>query len=113
METKTPHRVYEHPDGRRTIIKMGFCWPAFFFGPLWAWRKGMGGLGFVLLAVGLLLQSMPLLFIESIGEAGILVYPLVTVGVLTWIGGQGNGWLRRSAVNRGYKLVSSSPPTPS
>ena len=112
METNTTHSVYEHPDGRRQIIKMGFSWPAFFFGPFWAWRKGMGGLGFALLAVGLLLQSMPLLFIESIGEAGIVVYPFVTVVVVTWIGRQGNTWLRRRAVNRGFKLVSSSPPTP-
>ncbi len=120
METNTKHSVYEHPDGRREIIKEGFSWPAFFFGPLWAWRKGMGSLGFALLAVGLFLQSMPLLFIDSIGEAGFLVYPLVTVVVLTWIGGQGNAWLRKRALNRGFKPVSvsaragvaSSPPPP-
>ncbi len=109
METNTSHSVYEHPDGRRQIIKNGFSWPAFFFGPLWAWRKGMGGLGFVLLAVALLLQSMPLLFIDSIGEAGIVVYPVVTVAVVTWIGGQGNAWLRKSALDRGFRQVPSSP----
>ena len=109
METNTTHSVYEHPDGRRQIIKNGFSWPAFFFGPLWAWRKGMGGLGLVLLAVALLLQSMPLLFIESIGEAGIVVYPVVTVAVVTWIGGQGNAWLRKRALDRGFKRVPGSP----
>ena len=120
METNTKHSVYEHPDGRREIIKEGFSWPAFFFGPLWAWRKGMGVLGFALLAVGLFLQSMPLLFIDSIGEAGVLVYPFVMVIVLTWIGGQGNAWLRKDALNRGFKPASvsarteavSSPPAP-
>jgi len=110
VEPSTTHSVYEHADGRRETIKNGFSWPAFLFGPLWAWRKGMGSLGFVLLAVALLLQSMPLLFIESIGEAGIVLYPLVTVSVVTWIGGQGNAWLRKSVLDRGFKLVSSSPP---
>ena len=109
MEVNATHSVYEHADGRREVIKNGFSWPAFFFGPLWAWRKGMGSLGFVLLAVALLLQTMPLLFIESIGEAGIVLYPLVTVSVVTWIGGQGNAWLRKSALNRGFKRVPGSP----
>ena len=51
METNTTHSVYEHPDGRREIIKMGFCWPAFFFGPLWAWKRGMVVLGFLWLVL--------------------------------------------------------------
>ena len=108
METNTTHNVYEHPDGRRVIIKMGFCWPAFFFGPLWAWRRGMVVLGFLLLA---LLQLIPLLFAGLIGEAGIVVDLLITVGVLICIGGQGNAWLRRSALNRGFELVPTSPLT--
>ena len=109
METNTTHSVYEHPDGRREIIKMGFCWLAFCFGPLWAWRRGMVVLGFLSLA---LLQLIPLLFAGLIGEAGIVVDLLITVSMLIWMGGQGNAWLRRSALNRGFKLVSSSPPTP-
>ena len=29
-------RIYMHPDRPRPIaIKVGFCWPAFFIGPLW------------------------------------------------------------------------------
>ena len=80
---------------------MGFCWPAFFFGPLWAWRKGMVVLGFLLLA---LLQLAPLLLVEIVGDVGIVVDLIVTVGILTVIGGQGNAWLRRSMLNRGFKL---------
>ncbi len=66
-------------------------------------------LGFLLLA---LLQLIPLLFAGLIGEAGIVVDLLITVSMLIWMGGQGNAWLRRSALNRGFNLVSSSPPTP-
>lgn len=113
METHTTHSVYAHSDGRREIIKNGFSWPAFIFGPLWAWRRGMVLLGFGLLALELSIQLIPVLFIDFLAEAGIVVDLIVTVGVLTWIGGQGNAWLRRSVLSRGYTLVSGSPPTES
>ena len=108
METSTTHSVYAHPDGRREIIKNGFSWPAFIFGPLWAWRKGMVLLGFGLLALELSLQLIPVIFNNLAVEAGILVDLVVSVSVLTWIGSQGNAWLRRSVLNRGFTLVSAS-----
>ena len=110
METSTTHSVYEHPDGRREIIKNGFSWPAFVFGPLWAWRRGMFLLGFALLALELSLQLIPEIFIDFMAEAGIVVHLVLTVGVLIWIGAQGNAWLRRSVLNRGFTLVSASAP---
>ena len=110
METSTTHSVYEHPDGRREIIKNGFSWPAFVFGPLWAWRRGMFLLGFALLALELSLQLIPEIFIDFLAEAGIVVHLVLTVGVLIWIGAQGNAWLRRSVLNRGFTLVSASAP---
>ncbi len=110
METSTTHNVYAHPDGRREIIKNGFSWPAFIFGPLWAWRRGMVLLGFALLALELSLQLIPMIFSDFVAEAGILVDLIVTISVLTWIGGQGNAWLRRSVLNRGFTLISESAP---
>ena len=62
METSTTHSVYVHPDGRREIIKNGFSWPAFIFGPLWAWRRRMVLLGFSLLALELSFQLIALIF---------------------------------------------------
>lgn len=108
MQANTTHGVYEHPEGRREIIKSGFSWPAFFFGPLWAWRQGMIRLGFGLLALVLLLQLTPLLFIEFLGESAILVDLLVSIGVLTWIDRQGNAWIRTSVLKNGFKLVPAS-----
>ena len=111
METNASHSIYAHPDGRRETIKNGFSWPAFIFGPLWAWRKGMVLLGLGLLALELSLQLIPLIFGDFTTEAGILADLIVTVGVLTWIGSQGNAWLRRRVLNRGFTLVSASAPT--
>lgn len=108
VETHTRRSVYEHPDGRREIIKNGFSWPAFIFGPLWAWRGGMFYLGFALLALQLSLELLPLVLIEVLGEAGILFELLALVGVLIWIGSQGNEWRRKHVLSRGFKLVSAS-----
>ena len=65
-------------------------------------------LGFGLLALELSLQLIPVLFIDFMAEAGILVNLVVSVSVLIWIGSQGNAWLRSSVLNRGYTLVSAS-----
>ena len=67
-------------------------------------------LGVGLLALVLSLQLIPLVFNNLAVEAGILVDLVVSVSVLTWIGSQGNAWLRRSVLNRGFTLVSASTP---
>ncbi len=109
MPTNRTHSVYTHPDGRREIIKHGFSWPAFIFGPLWAWRRGMVSLGFGLLGIHLSLQMIPMIFIDFMMEGGILLDLIVSLSVLAWIGGRGNTWLRKSVLTRGFTLVQ--PPT--
>jgi len=37
------------PDGDAVLIREGFCWPAFLFGPLWALWHGMWRTAIVLL----------------------------------------------------------------
>ena len=105
----TSHTVYEHADGRRETIKNGFSWPAFVFGPLWAWRTGMFSLGFALLAVYVGLQLIPVILIDLLGGAGTLVDFLITMVVLIWIGSRANEWRRKSALDRGFRPVSPSP----
>jgi hypothetical protein len=107
VEDHTKHSVYTHPDGRREVIKHGFSWPAFILGPLWAWRKGMVSLGFGLLGIHLSLQMLPVIFLDFMAEGGILLDLIVSLGVLIWIGGQGNTWLRKSALSRGFTLVQA------
>ena len=108
MDVKTTRGVYEHPDGRRKIIKVGFSWPAFCFGPFWAWRNGMIVLGFALFA---LLQVIPLALVGFAGDGGLMFDLVITVIILAVIGDQGNAWLRRSVLHRGFKLVSESTPS--
>ena len=103
VATNTGSHIYEHPDGRREIIRDGFSWSAFLFGPLWAWRRGMVSLGFVLLGLHLGLQLIPVLFIDLFGEAGIAVDLFFSVAVLVWIGTRGNEWSRQSVLDRGFR----------
>ena len=82
MRIYTIHRrsrgVLEEPDIR--AVKEGFCWPALFFGPLWAawrgdWAVAAGLLAVVAAAVALgefLWLSLPLLLLAafSVGFEG-------------------------------------------
>ncbi len=68
----------------------------------------MSSLGFALLVLWLSLQFIPLVFLEIIGEAGIGFDLFISVGVLAWIGSQGNAWLRKDALSRGFKPAPTS-----
>ncbi len=64
--------LLEEPDIR--AIKDGFCWPALFFGPLWAAWRGDWGIAAMLLAAlaaaailpGALWLSLPLLLLVAL-----------------------------------------------
>lgn len=58
--------VYQHPKtGKYTAMKQGFCWPAFFLVPLWAFSRRLyllgffaGGLFFLLLLAEVVASSI-------------------------------------------------------
>ena len=100
--------IYVHSDGRQESIKNGFSWPAFFFGAIWAWTKGMVGVGFALLGLAIILRITPFILVDLLGEAGVYVDFLLSVAVLIWVGLNGNKWRRQSMPQRGYKLESTN-----
>ncbi len=69
------------PDYGATAIKEGFCWPAFFFGPLWAlWhRMWFAALG---LLAGLVLVKI---VVDLIGADPVST-GAITLGVMTLVG---------------------------
>jgi len=95
-------------------VKNGFSWPALFFGPIWAWVKGMVGVGFGLLGLAI--------FVNVIGKilqfgthrsapiVGLFFDWLITLGVAIWIGSSGNKWRKSSLEKEGYKLVQANAP---
>ena len=97
-------QVYEHPTLGTNAVKIGFCWPAFFFGIIWMAVSRLWG--WALLWVGLYLL-LALLEGGAGEDAGMF---LIFVGYLVlWLvpGFQGNAWRARDLLRRGFELQSA------
>lgn len=94
------------PDRDAILVKEGFCWPAFFFGPFWAlWHRmwfAFIGLLSVLIALGVA---------EALLRLDPMTYSAVMFGVATIIGFCGNDWRRNALTVRGWKMegLSAAP----
>lgn len=102
------YNVYRKSDGTWETIKNGFSWPAMLFGAFWAWSKGLVGIGFALLALSIFLRFTPMLFATILGQAGIVLDLLISLGVIIWVGLNGNEWRKRSMGKRRFELVARS-----
>lgn len=92
------YRIFEHPAGNIEAVKLGWSWPAFFFGFLWALAKKMWWLGGCIFAAFFLAESLD----ASVDEA---LDGLITVAalVLAFIFGlNGNRWRENNLQSRGY-----------
>ena len=108
----------EAGDGDRLAsVKSGFCWPAFFFGPLWAWSKGLVAIGFGLLLIALIFNYVGYELPREVGLSGAYAVILVSFGWAAWVGFSANNWVRRALERQGYKKMdpdagnSQSQPT--
>lgn len=86
------------PDRDAVLVKEGFSWPAFFFGPLWALYHRMW-----FTALGLFALSILIGVAKSILHPDPLTDTAITLGVMTLIGGGGNDWLRTALAARGWR----------
>ena len=93
---------------QKIAVKDGFSWPAFFFGPIWAWVKGMIGLGFLLLLGNIVLTVFFILLqfsgMDSISKT-VFTF-MIIIGWITYIGFNGNAWLKKSLEKKGYVVVA-------
>src|SRR6266568_2256430 len=103
--------VYKHPTLGIEAVKVGFSWPAFFFGIIWMLVKKLWGL-----AGGWFAMYLALSLIEKItdqsGERGYqaLVYPILAAGYFAlWLipAFKGNKWREESLTKRGYEQLST------
>lgn len=94
------------PDRDAILVKEGFCWPAFFFGPFWALSHRMW-----FTAIGLLSVVIALGVAESILRLDPMTYSAVLVGVAAIIGFSANDWRRNALTVRGWKMegLSAAP----
>ena len=84
-------------------VKKGFSWPPFFFGPFWAFSKGLVGLGVGLLVLGIFLGygGSRLPADSPVGLA--LVFRIILLILPVILGFEGNGFWRRRLERKGYQ----------
>jgi len=76
-------------DGDAVLIKEGFCWPAFLFGPLWALWHGMWRTAIVLVILSGTVSGIGL--VAGLAEAGDLA---LSAGLQVAMGLWANDWRR-------------------
>lgn len=103
--------VYKHPTQGIQAVKVGFSWPAFFFGFVWMLVKKLWGLAGAWFAAYIVLS-----LIENVtdqagkGGAQALVYLILAAGYFTlWLvpAFKGNSWREQNLSKRGYEQVST------
>jgi len=103
--------VYKHPTQGLEAVKVGFSWPAFFFGIIWMLVKklwGLAGLWFAMYVGLSLIEAVTDQSQESGAQA--LVYLILAAGYFAlWLipAFKGNKWREENLSKRGYELNSS------
>jgi Protein of unknown function (DUF2628) len=98
-----------HDTNGAAKVKLGFSWPAFFFGALWAAVKRMWVPHFLVLSVLDITLWLLTGFAEANGSGGLALLGLVsTIGYAVVRGKFGNRWLTSSLLRKGFKPTQKS-----
>ena len=103
-----PTATYRHARHGIAKVKLGFSWPAFFFGALWAAAKRMWFPEFLLLLVA----EAGLWLVTGVAGANqngaiALLGLAANVAFAVICGRRGNRWLAASLLRRGYQVQGS------
>lgn len=103
-------KVFAHSVERPEAVKIGFSWPAFFFGTLWMLEKGLwkfAGLWFgtyavvdLSFALGSNVQDRASMFMLALS---------INVGLKAFVGANGNQWWQELLLRRRYKHIATIP----
>jgi hypothetical protein len=94
--------TYTSNSGRVEVVKIGWSWPAFLFGPFWALVSGLWVAG--LLALGAAVAISVLAFELPVFD---FLQFVMTVVVSLIFGANGNGWLSDKLVSAGYARIGT------
>jgi len=89
---------FSHRESDPVLIKEGFSWPAFLFGPLWMLIHGLWLAFVALVAITLLLGVAADAF--GLGE---ILQAIVSLAIAVLVGAHGNDMRRHVLVRRGYR----------
>ena len=98
-------KIYENPQGTFAAVKVGFCWPAFFFGIFWTLFAKLWKVAIVIFVASLFINMLG----GSAHTAGAkevmdLVSSLFGFAVMLILGFKGNEWRSKDIEARGYEL---------
>lgn len=95
-------RIYmQHPGlGDTVAVAVGFSWPAFFLGFMWALSKKMWFAAFAMLVISILLM-----FTGFLGEEGDIIGFFLSVLFGVACGQYGNRWHQLSLERQGYVVL--------
>jgi hypothetical protein len=80
------------------LVKEGFSWPAFVFGPIWALANRMW-----LVAVGLVALDLAASAVMDSAHLSPATQGVLSLAIAVLIGAHGNDWRRRSLDRRGFR----------
>lgn len=91
------------PDRDAVLVKEGFCWPAFFFGPFWAlWHRMW------FLCLGIFAVTVLMAVAEAVLHVDPMTYGAISIGVAALIGFSANDWRRSALTARGWEMSGLS-----
>src|SRR4030042_1169559 len=103
--------VYKHPAQGFEAVKVGFSWPAFFFGGIWMLVQklwALAGLWFGAYIVCFLIETVTEKSEQSAAQA--IVYLILVVAYLAlWLlpPFKGHKWREGNLLKRGYELLNT------
>jgi hypothetical protein len=102
--------VYKHPALGSQSVKIGFNWPAFFFGFFWMLFSklwGKAGLWFVMNVIASLIEAAADRSTDE-GSQAIIYLSLFIAYFALWLipGFKGNKWRSSNLTSRGFELVT-------
>jgi hypothetical protein len=100
QQRKGRGKAPRHPDDLYVLVKDGFSWPAFFFGPLWALSHRMWVVGALLIAALIAIGMVP----AVMSDAGDAIASWLSLSLAVLLGFHGNDLRQWSLERSGYEL---------
>jgi hypothetical protein len=102
------YQKLQSPQGEHASVKVGFCWPAFFFGPLWALYHRLWSIFARLIIVWVSLVVIDEVVVQRSGSLPMLSAMVVAYFLFFGVCGKfGNGWRVNHLLGRGYTRLGS------
>ena len=98
--------VLMHPSRKVAQVKVGFSWPAFLLGPLWAFVKRLWWHFFALILVLKMTNFVTDYALSSKSLLSIFLDLGISLTYMGICGVYGNRWLMKTLLKRGYVVVN-------